>query len=298
MIGENTRISIAIVGPGAIGCIAAAWLARGDRHAVTVCARSPLTDLEIETPDGVLRASPLVLTDPAGTTPVDWVLVATKAYDVESTAPWLARLVGPGTRLAVLQNGVEHVERFRHLVPEERIVPAIVDIPANRTAPGRVTQHLYGSIFVPAGQNGDDFVALFEGGRIAVTADPDLKSRAWQKLCVNAAGAVSTLTLAPTGLTWSPELDTLVRALVEECAAVGRAEGAVIPQAVIEAVIERARTPRPGASRNSMEADRVAGRPMELDARNGVIVRLGVKHGIATPVSSMMVGLLRAAVLP
>jgi len=63
-------------------------------------------------------------------------------------------------------------------------------------------------------------------------------------------------------------------------------------------VIERARNARPGGGRNSMEADRLAGRPMELDARNGVIIRKGKLHGIPTPMNEMMVGLLRAAVIP
>ena len=289
--------AIAVVGPGAVGGIVAAWLAQGG-HDVTVCARSPLGDLVITTPDGPLRAHPRVLTDPADAQPVDWVLVATKAYDVDSTAPWLARLMGPGSRLAVLQNGVEHRERFQHLVLPDRIVPAIVDIPANRTAPGRVIQHVYGTIVVPAGPDGDDFASLFAGSRIAVSTDPDLLSRAWQKLCINAAGAISTLTLNSTGLSWSDELETTMRALVEECAAVGRAEGATIPQAVIEAVIDKARAARPSGGRNSMEADRLAGRPMERDARNGVIVRKGRIHGIPTPVNAMILGLLRAAVLP
>jgi 2-dehydropantoate 2-reductase len=288
---------IAVIGPGAVGGIAAAWLVEGG-HEVTVCARSPLSDLVITTPDGPLSAKPLVLTDPAEAQPVDWVLVATKAYDVDSTAPWLARLMREGTELAVLQNGVEHVERFRHLVPAQRILPVIVDIPANRTAPGRIIQHVYGTMTVPAGAAGDAYATLFAGSRIGVATDPDITSRAWQKLCINAAGAVSTLTLNSTGLSWSEELEAIMRTLVEECAAVGRAEGATIPQAVIEGVIERARNARPGGGRNSMEADRLARRPMELDARNGVIVRKGKQHGIPTPMNAMMVGLLRAAVIP
>src|SRR5262245_47927089 len=147
---------VAVVGPGAIGCAVAAWLAKGG-HAVTVCARTAFTDLVIETPDGPIHATPTVLTDPAQATPVDWVLVATKAYDVASTAPWLARLMGPQTRLAVLQNGVTHIERFRTLVPPDRIVPVVVDFPANRTAPGRVTQGVYGTLTAPSGPNGDAF---------------------------------------------------------------------------------------------------------------------------------------------
>jgi 2-dehydropantoate 2-reductase len=56
-----------------------------------------------------------------------------------------------------------------------------------------------------------------------------------------------------------------------------------------------ARTRRgPRDAKNSMLADRLAGRPMEIDARNGVIVRLGRKHGIAAPMNALMVALLEA----
>lgn len=283
---------VAVVGPGAIGCVAAAWLAQGG-HEVTVCARTPLDDLVIETPDGPVRATPTVLTDPARAEPVDWVLVATKAYDVAATAPWLERLMGPATRLAVLQNGVTHIERFRSLVPVERIVPVVVDIPANRTAPGRVVQGTYGMMTAPGGFDGDAFVALFAGSRIAVATDADFVSRLWTKLVFNATGAVPTLTLTATGDAWSEGLERLVRGIAEECAAVARAEGATIPQSVIETAVARARNARPGGV-NSMHADRLAGRPMEVEERNGVIVRLGKKHGIPTPVSDVIVELLRA----
>ena len=218
--------------------------------------------------------------------------MATKAYDVDSTAPWLAKLLGERTRLAVLQNGVTHIERFRHFVPEDRIVPVVVGIPANRSSPGRVTQHAYGTMFVPAGRKGDDYVALFAQSRIAAATDPDFISRLWAKLCLNAAGAVPTLTLTATGAAWSDGLERLLRGIVEEAAAVARAEGASIPQSVVETVIENARK-RPGGV-NSMHADRLAGRPMEIEERNGVIVRLGRKHGIPTPVSDVIVELLRA----
>lgn len=291
--------SIAIVGPGAVGGIVAAWLSRNAALSVTLCARTPFAELRVETPGGVIVASPRLLVDPAAVDgPVDWVLVATKAYDVGATAAWLGRLVGSDTRVAVLQNGVEHRERFADLLPPERILPAVVDIPASRSAPGRITQHAWGSIVVPAGSDGDAFVELFSGSRLAVSTDPDFVSRAWQKLCVNSAGAVSTLTLGSTGPVWTADLEAVVRALVEECAAVGRAEGAVIPDQVIEAVVEKARNAPAAGGINSMEADRLAGRPMEIEARNGAIVRLGRRHGIPTPMNALFVTLLQAAGSP
>src|SRR5215217_3226806 len=73
--------TIAIVGPGAIGGILAAWLAQDPDNDVTVCARTAFDRLEVETPTGHIEAFPRVLVDPADATPVDWVLIATKAYD-------------------------------------------------------------------------------------------------------------------------------------------------------------------------------------------------------------------------
>jgi 2-dehydropantoate 2-reductase len=289
---------VAIIGPGAVGGIAAAWLSQNPALSVTLCARTLLTDLEIETPDGVITASPRVVTDVAYVGPVAWVLVCTKAYDVPSTAAWLGRLVGPETRVAVLQNGVEHKERFAHILPPEQIIPAVVDIPANRSAPGRVKQHRFGTIIVPSGRDGDDFVGLFEQSKIAVSTTEDFRSKAWAKLCLNSAGAVTTLTQASTGPVWNPELASIVRALVEECAAVARADGAVIDQSVIESVVNGAQNARPAGGANSMEADRLAGRPMEIDARNGAIVRIGRRHGIDTPMNALFTTLISASGSP
>ncbi len=290
--------SIAIIGPGAIGGTVAAWLAQDSDFAITLCARTPLEDLRVETPGRVLTAKPKVLTDPAGAEPVDWVLVATKAYDVEATRPWLDRLVVQGTRVGIIQNGVEQVRLFQHLVPPERLVPVIINLPAVRSAPGRIVQSRQGFIWVPAGENGDALVALFAHTGIEAVADPDFISRAWIKLCGNCGAIVPSLTLRATGPVWSAELEAIVRALAEECAAVGRAEGATIPQSVVDGVVDNARTSPEGSVAGSLHADRLAGHPMEVDARNGVIVRLGDKHGIPTPVNRMLVTLLAASGSP
>ncbi len=288
---------IAVIGPGAIGGTVAAWLMQSGRHEVTVCARTGFDALNVTTPEGLLTARPRVLTDAEAATPIDWVLVTTKAYDVEATGRWLARLVGPDTRVAVLQNGVEHVARFAGLVPEDRIVPAVVDIPASRSGPGQITQHRLGTIVVPEGADGAAFVGLFEGAGIAVSAVPNWAERAWSKLCLNCAGAVTALTMRATGPVWGDEIAALVEGLARECAAVARAEGVRIDEAVIAGVVEGARR-APEGSGNSMYADRLAGRPMELDARNGVIVRLGERHGVPTPLNRLFVTLLAASGSP
>jgi len=81
---------------------------------------------------------------------------------------------------------------------------------------------------------------------------------------------------------------------VAECVAVGKAEGALLEAGIGLQILDRFRAQPPDAV-NSILADRMAGRPMEFDARNGVIVRKGQKHGIPTPVNQMVVALLGAS---
>jgi 2-dehydropantoate 2-reductase len=113
---------IAIVGPGAIGGIMAAWLGRTGEHQITVCSRRPLAELIVETPTETIVAHPRVITDPADAPPVDWVLVATKTYDSPSAAKWFAGLRATGAPVAVLQNGVEQRELFAPWVSADKIV--------------------------------------------------------------------------------------------------------------------------------------------------------------------------------
>src|SRR5690349_6715347 len=112
---SNQRQSVAVVGLGSIGGIAAACLADAARHDVTGCARKPLAGLTLERPGGTVTPPLRLIADPAEAKPVDWVLVATKTQDTAGAAPWLARLCTPHTRVAVLQNGIDHVERVAPL---------------------------------------------------------------------------------------------------------------------------------------------------------------------------------------
>ncbi len=283
---------IAIVGPGAIGSTVAAHLIQSG-HQPLLCARTAFDRLLVQTPKGQIDATPVVLTDPAKADPVDWVLVATKAYEVEGTARWLQRLVGPETRVAVLQNGVEHVARFMPFLPADRIVPVVVEIPAERSAPGVIVQRRDGWMKAPAGVNGEAFAALFASSGVDVATAEDWASVAWRKLALNCAGAVNALTGLPAGIAAKPEIAELMRGLVAECLAVGRAEGAILEDELPDQVVAQYQA-SPADSVNSLLADRLAGRRMEWDARNGVIARLGSAHGIDTPLNQMAAILLSA----
>jgi 2-dehydropantoate 2-reductase len=286
--------SILLIGPGAIGATLAAWLVQDDRHQLVLAARTPLNSIEVNTPSDIIRASPRVITDPRHAQPVDWVLVTTKAYDSDAAAQWFANATGPKTRLAVIQNGVEHVKRFERHFDRARIVPVMIDLPADRIAPGRTVQRGPAHLVVPAGENGAAFLALFEHANFDARQTDDFVTAVWRKLCLNSAGAVSAVLLKPAGIAHHDGVAELMRAIVRECVAVGRAEGATLADSIPDEIVTSARRAPRDAS-NSMLADRRAGRPMEIDARNGVIVRLGRIHGIPAPMNALMVALLEAA---
>jgi 2-dehydropantoate 2-reductase len=284
---------IAVIGPGAIGGTVAARLASTQVHRVVVCARSPVTHLMVETADEVITVTPEIHTTPQAAGPADWVIVATKAYDVAGTEAWLRRLTGPETRVAILQNGVEHVERFAPYVPPARILPVVVDLPVERLQPGHFRQRSAGRLTVETGSAGEDFARLFTNSGLEVRLTPDFRSAAWGKLALNCAGAVSALTLKPAGIVHNPHAAGIMQALVRECIAVGRAEGAHLDDTLVETILDQYRS-GPADGINSLHADRLAGRPMEIDARNGAVVRIGRRHKVETPVNEVVVALLEA----
>jgi 2-dehydropantoate 2-reductase len=286
---------IAIVGVGAIGGVTAALLQQAGGHELFLCVRRPMSNLSVDTPDGLVKVQASFVTDPSESSPVDWVIVSTKAYDVPGAATWLEQLCSNGAPVAVLQNGVEHRERFAPYIAFEKILPVMVDCPAERQAPDKIRQRGIMHLKVPDNALGRDFMKLFAGTPADATTVPDFLSVVWRKLCFNSAGVLSALVLQPGGVVRGEAMADVALQIIRECAAVGRAEGANLEENVADVVLAAQRA-APADSVNSMLADRQAGRPVEIDARNGVIVRLGRRHGIPTPANSMAVALMEALV--
>ena len=288
--------TIAIIGPGAIGGTLAAWLTIQSDNEVFICARSSFETLSVDTPFGRLESTPTVFTNTAQATQVDWVIVTTKVYQVASVAPWLAQLCHADTKVAIAQNGVEHIANLAPFIPAERIVPVIIDCPAERIAPGEIVQKANILMTVPDNKLSQQFSNLFLSDKLStdniiITLTDDWTSAAWKKLCINSPGAISALVNQPGNIACNPKAADLMRNLIRETIAVGRAEGATIEDAIIEQVVASQIT-APDGSMNSLHADLVAKLPMEWDARNGVIARLGKKHGILTPYNEMAAHIL------
>jgi len=284
--------SIAIIGPGAIGGTLAAWLSKNSANQVSICARTAFEQLVLDTPFGTINSSPTIYTKPEETQPVDWVIVATKTYQVVSIIPWLNKLCYSGTRVAVVQNGVEHMSCLAGSFPPERTVPVVIDCPAMRSAPGRIKQLGPIDLALPDDQHSLDFAALFDHETITVRHLKNWQTAAWTKLCTNASGAVCALTDQQANIAKNPIAARIMESLIREVIAVGRAEGAEIDDTIVETIIA-SQSSAPDGATNSIHGDLIAKNPMEWSARNGIVAKLGEKHGIATPYNQMAADILQ-----
>jgi len=179
------RRRVAIIGLGSIGGAVAGCLAAAGRHDVIACARQPLDRLTLESPSGTADLPLAVLTDPAQVAqPADWVMLCTKTHQTAAAAPWLSRLCTPATRVAVLQNGIGHVERVAPLANGAAVLPVIVYFNGERLARDRIRlrQGSDQDLAVADDAAGRDFARLFAGTPLRVSRSSEFDTLVWRKL--------------------------------------------------------------------------------------------------------------------
>lgn len=289
--------SIAVIGLGSIGGVTAGCLAAAGRHRVIACVRKPIETLVLDSPAGTEALPLLAITDPAQVEkPVEWVLLCTKTHQTESAAPWLARLCAPATRVAVLQNGIGHVEHVAPLARGAAVLPVIVYFNGERLAPHhvRLRQGAIEDMAAADAPGGRAFAQLFEGTPLRVLLTPEFATLAWRKLLINAvANPITALTLQRQAVLRRPDVQELCRAILAEAVPVGRAEGAKLADDEADRALATLFT-FSGELGTSMYFDRLAGHRLEVEALTGAIVAAGERHGIATPLNRALLTLLRA----
>ena len=203
---------------------------------MTVCGRTARDSIELR-PDG---GDPIVVpgpvhTDPAGSTgPVDVLVLAVKATQNDDAAGWLARLCDERTIVTVLQNGVEQVEQV------QAPLPVVAGDPGDRVVLGRdptagLGAAAHGSRAGAAQRaRGETVAELLRGAGCRVDCDPDFITASWRKLLTNALAGFMALSGRRSGMFRRDDIADLSRRYVAECLAVARAEGARLPDSVVD----------------------------------------------------------------
>jgi 2-dehydropantoate 2-reductase len=287
--------SIALIGPGAIGATVAAYL-HAAGHSVLLCGHTPRESIEVrpDDHDPIVLPGPVHI-DPADVdSPVDVVFLAVKETQNEQAGAWLARLCDENTVVCALQNGVEQVERVGRFCPSSTVVPAAVWISSEAQPAGWVRVRTGVRLVLPESEAAERLADMLRGADVTVELDPDFLTAAWRKLLVNAVVGFMVLTGRRTGIFHRDDVAALARRYLAECLTVARADGANLGDGVIDEIVDLL-VQSPLDVTTSMLTDREANRPLEWDIRNGVIARKAATHGIATPISDVLVPLLAAA---
>ena len=297
---------IAVVGPGALGCLFGGLLALAG-HDVRMLARRPEQaehiarhGLAIERDGTERRAAVRADTDPARLGPVDLAIVLVKATDTTAAAPALSALLAPTGAAVSLQNGLGNVEALTAVLGTERILGGVTSQGATLLGLGRVRHAGFGPTSLAEAAGGGSMraaaiAALLDKAGMPAHAFASVGPLVWGKLIANAAiNPLGALLRCQNGvLVERPSSAPLFDGLAAEAGAVARALGVELPFAdPVEHARSIARVTY--ANRNSMLQDVEAGRRTEVDAINGAVARLGAEVGVPTPLNATLAALIRA----
>jgi 2-dehydropantoate 2-reductase len=288
---------IVIFGTGGAGGYFGAQLALAGENVIFIARGEHLNairtnGLHLETPEGEAVIHPADVTDdPAQVADADVVLLGVKAWQVTEAAQAMQPMIGPGTFVVPLQNGVEAASQLAAVLGAEHVLGGLCGTLSWVAGPGRI-RSAGGHNFIKFGEldnrrseRVERLYRAFTQAGVVVEAPSDILKSLWEKLLlVTSLGGVGAITRAPIGVTRTmPETRRLLEECMQEVLAVARArQVAVADTAVANSMKVIDTTPANGTT--SLQRDIVDGKPSELDYWNGAVVRLGREVHVSTPV--------------
>ena len=291
---------VAVLGPGGVGGLIAAALARAGDD-VTIVARESTAQLIAR--DGISVQS-VTLGDFVGrpaaaatlTSEVDALIVATKSVGLEAA---LDRVEIEPPFVLPLLNGLDHLALLRRRFAPESVAAGAIRVESDRPRPGVV---VHTSPFLRVDMAGPPGLAapmaelaeLLAGAGIPARVLDSEPQVMWAKLVrLNALACTTSAWDVELGaIREDPERRVVLEAAIREAAAVARAEGADIPDEKAMDELESAHA----TLGSSMQRDIAAGREPELDAIPGAVLRAGARHGLACPTIESLVAQIEARI--
>jgi 2-dehydropantoate 2-reductase len=297
---------IAVIGAGGIGAIYGAALASAGNDVVFVARGAHLramqeNGLRVEGDRGETIIRPARATDDvASIGTVDYVLICTKLWDVESVGRQIKPIVGPQTTVVTLQNGVDAHERLIPILGRAAVMAGSAFVTGSIVAPGVVRQTgtyfqiAFGEINGGITARGEQLRDACSAAGLQVNLSADILAPLWQKFLVLVPLAnVNALTRVPLGrYRADPDSWALVESSLRETEAVGRADGIRLPGDAYDQSLAMLRS-MPDHHMTSMCNDLLRGNRLELPWFAGKVVELGRRHGIPTPVNSFAYAALK-----
>ena len=307
MFKDGVEMKVAVVGTGGVGGYFGGLLAR-QGHEVTFVARGEHLaaiqrhGLRVESQlDGTFTAPGRGVQDTSEAGAQDLVLYTVKMYHNAGAIPLVGPLVGPGTVVLTLQNGIDNGEQLAEAVGLGPVMIGSAYMEGRVSEPGVVTQGGPGHRRVRRDAGGHQRagrvpVATIQGRRLARRPPRKYAGMLWKKFAYIAGSAAvcAAANCVYEEMRTVPATRKLIQQAIEEALAVGRARGAP----VMEDSLEWAMTALdnfPAQGRASLAKDFTEGAPVELEGLTGTVVRMGQETNVPTPANEFLYAVLKPA---
>ena len=294
-------MKIAVYGTGGVGGYFGGQLALAGEEVHFIARGAHLDALK---QDGLHVAStkgdfhilnPFMAEQPSEIGPVDIVLVAVKAWQVPQVATQLQPLLGPDTFVVPLENGVESADQLADVIGKERVVGGLCKIISYIEAPGRIKHAgaepfiAFGELDNTASERTKRLLEAFKRAGVSVKIPKDIQAAIWEKfLFIASISGMGAITRAPIGVLRAvPETRSMVEQAMREIFNVAIAKGIQLQEPVISKTMSFV-DQLPSSGTASMQRDIAEGKPSELEAQNGAVVRFGKQTNIPTPIHTFI----------
>ncbi|OGO31071.1 MAG: 2-dehydropantoate 2-reductase [Chloroflexi bacterium RBG_16_54_11] len=292
---------IVIFGAGGVGGYFGGRLAQAGQP-VTFIARGEhlhamLSDgLRVDSLKGDFTIKPVTATDdPSKVEKADAILLCVKTWQITRAAKAIVPMLGKETFIVPLENGVEAPAQLAEILGREHVLGGLCRIASRIAAPGYIL-HTGIEPYVALGEldnrpssRAQDLLDCFTHAGVLAEIPADINIAMWQKfLFISGVGGIGAVTRVPIGAFRShPQARKLLEAALDECFSVATAQGIHLPTDCVTKTLAYIDS-LPHGTVASMQRDIMEGRPSELEAQNGTIVRLGQMLDILTPVNAFI----------
>ena len=295
---------IAVMGAGGVGGYFGGLLAMAGND-VTLIARGSHLDairaggLRVNSHWGDFTVQVNATDQPQEVGPVELVILSVKTYQNSVAIPALAPLVGKDTCLLSLQNGASSYEDLARSVGKERVLPGAVYFEGQVQSPGVIRQTgeivriVFGEVSGEQTPRAQCILETFQAAGITTELSSDIVKDLWTKALFisTMAGVTSASRASMAQLLPHTESRATVIAAMREAEAVARAKGVNLDPDVVDRTLDYMDSAVKDLHA-SMHTDLELGRPLELEALNGAVVRTGRELEVPTPVNDVLYSLL------
>jgi 2-dehydropantoate 2-reductase len=292
---------IVVLGTGGVGGYFGGRLAHAGKD-VTFIARGVMLDalrtrgLRVDSINGDLYLPNVNATDdPSSIGKVDAVLVCVKSWQVREAVESICPAIGDDAIIVPLENGMEAPDDIAAAAGREHAAGGLCGLVSFVIAPGHV-RHISVDPFIAFGElhnrrtpRADRLLEALTSSGLTAFIPPDIHRAMWMKfLFISTMSSMGSITRSPAGV-WRvlPETRAMAEAALREVMSVATARGMALPDDAFATVFQRIDGLTPDSTA-SLQRDIMDGKPSELDAQLGAVVRMGRASGAATPLFEFM----------